>query len=127
MKLTNFLLPLLTTLVFFLIPASAYSKSYSSLKSNGFRTGGLTNNRAGVKGWVLSKGAERYFCRSRISLMILNKTTMIAFASSGRLIKLDRAAYENRAGGAAKHFPKYSDVKKGRVDKKFVNRCRKLK
>ncbi|MEM8750041.1 MAG: hypothetical protein AAGF28_07055 [Pseudomonadota bacterium] len=62
-------------LAFAMLLASSYSAwsfgrvTYSELKADGFVTSRLTENRAGVGGWIVSKGDRKYFCRMRGGFM----------------------------------------------------------
>lgn len=99
--------------------------SYKQLQQKGFKTGTFTQNRAGLSGWYVSKGNMKYFCRHRLSIMIVNARQLVFIVSSGRLIKGDRKAYESRTK-LDPSTPNYSDVKAGRISSNYVGRCKKV-
>jgi len=111
----------------FLLGNISHAASFKSLKSKGYKVGKLTKNRAGKSGWILKKGDDRQFCRSKVSGIILNSKTLIFMTSSGRQIKADRKVFEERSGPSEKLYPTMSQYKSGRIDARSVGRCSKLK
>jgi len=105
----------------------ADAASYNNLTKQGYKTGKLSRNPAGIRGWRLSKGADRYFCKMRVSLVYVGKSGMVGFSSSGRQIKMSRKAYESKTGGHDKRIPQMRDLKAGRLEPNHVGSCRKLR
>ena len=103
--------------------SEVYAASYSSLVKKGYSTGKLTKGRSGKLGWYVQKGDLRYFCRSRVSLVLVGSKGMIGFTTSGRQIKMSRKDFESRS--STKGLPKMSDIKAGRLRGKDVGRCTK--
>ena len=105
----------------------SHSASFKGLKSKGFKVGKITKNRAGKSGWTLKKGGESYFCRSKVSGIIVDSKTLIFMSSSGRQIKADRKTFEKRSGPADKIYPTMSQYRNGQVGSRNVGRCSKVR
>ena len=120
-----FTLAISSSIVFATIDADA--ASYKSLTTQGYKIGKLSRNPAGIRGWQLSKGAGRYFCKMRVSAVYVGKSGMVGFTSSGRQIKMSRKAYESKTGGHDKRIPQMRDLKAGRLKPNHVGSCRKLR
>ena len=119
---------LIALVAIFSTASPVLAAKYSNLKKNGYSTGKLTKNSAGIDGWIVMKGNDRRFCRMKTGMAIVNSKTMIAFTSSSRKITIDRKAFESRSGqSAADLYPRWSDVKNGTMDAKHVGRCTKLR
>ncbi|UXS02059.1 hypothetical protein [Agrobacterium tumefaciens] len=117
----------LIALAIFSLPVVAHAENFQGLSGQGYKVAALSNNKAGVKGWTLSKGPVRYFCELRASLAYSGKNGMVSFTSAGRVMTLDRAAFEKRMGGPDKSLPQYEDLKAGRPRPVDVGSCRKLR
>lgn len=105
----------------------ARATSYSKLIKKGYKVGKMQRGRSGKLGWYLTNGAEREFCNLNAVVVYVGKTGMAAFASSGRQIKMDRKAYESKTGGPNSKIPQLADLKAGRVHRRDVGRCTKVR
>ena len=106
------------------LPASAAGiAKYPSLKSQGLKTGKLTQNRAGIHGWYVTGKGERYFCRMKVSIAYMSKTTAALITTSGRLLTIDRRSYDTMRGGPNPNAANWSDLKAGRPRNQDVGRC----
>ncbi|UXS32202.1 hypothetical protein FY152_08905 [Agrobacterium tumefaciens] len=106
-------------------PVVAQAASFKELSGQGYKAGALSSNKAGIRGWNLSKGSDRYFCEMRATMAYSGKNGMVSFTSAGRMISLDRNTVEKRLGGSL-NLPKYEDLKAGRLRADDVGSCRKL-
>lgn len=106
-----------------LLPLSVQAATYSELVDRGFKTGGLSKNRAGLTGWKVSKGSEAYFCKLKGGLVYVGSNGMASVTSSGRQIKLDKEAYEKFTGGPARLAARFEDLKAGRPQSRNVGPC----
>ncbi|MFK0205406.1 hypothetical protein [Agrobacterium sp. NPDC090283] len=106
-------------------PVVAQAASFKELSGQGYKVGALSSNKAGIRGWNLSKGSDRYFCEMRATMAYSGKNGMVSFTSAGRMISLDRNTVEKRLGGSL-NLPKYEDLKAGRLRADDVGSCRKL-
>lgn len=123
-KLNYFIALLATTTIFLTIPQTSEAASYKKLIKNGYKISTLTRSKGGAAGWNLSNGQKRYFCKARVAVMYVGKTGMaILISTTGRIMKLDRAAFEGKAGGPIKGIPQLSDIKAGRIKPHHVRRC----
>ncbi|CUX38838.1 MULTISPECIES: hypothetical protein [Agrobacterium] len=107
------------------LPVVAQASSFKELSGQGYKVGALSSNKAGIRGWNLSKGSDRYFCEMRATMAYSGKNGMVSFTSAGRMISLDRNTVEKRLGGSL-NLPKYEDLKAGRLRVDDVGSCRKL-
>jgi hypothetical protein len=105
--------------------ATAQASSFERLKKQGFKVGGFTRGKSGSRGWYLTKGNEKYFCKFQGSTVYVGKTKMVIFTSPGREISMNRKAYEEKAGGPDPSIPQMSDLKAGRVEPRLVGACAK--
>ncbi|MCZ4073878.1 hypothetical protein [Agrobacterium sp. LMR679] len=106
-------------------PVVAQAASFKELSGQGYKVGALSSNKAGIRGWNLSKGSDRYFCEMRATMAYSGKNGIVSFTSAGRMISLDRNTVEKRLGGSL-NLPKYEDLKAGRLRADDVGSCRKL-
>ncbi|TQN63372.1 hypothetical protein FLX27_01825 [Agrobacterium tumefaciens] len=104
-------------------PVVAQAASFKELSGQGYKVGALSSNKAGIRGWNLSKGSDRYFCEMRATMAYSGKNGMVSFTSAGRMISLDRNTVEKRLGGSL-NLPKYEDLKAGRLRADDVGSCR---
>lgn len=105
------------------VPAIAHAESFSKLARQGYAVGKLTKGKAGGYGWVLSDGSNRFFCRLNVATAYVNEKEMVSITSSGRLVKVDRATYEEAIGGHDPSIPQWSDLQAGRVEPAHVGSC----
>jgi hypothetical protein len=107
------------------LPVVVQAASFKELSGQGYKVGALSSNKAGIRGWNLSKGSDRYFCEMRATMAYSGKNGMVSFTSAGRMISLDRNTVEKRLGGSL-DLPKYEDLKAGRLRADDVGSCRKV-
>ncbi|MCR6724427.1 hypothetical protein [Agrobacterium fabrum] len=107
------------------LPVVVQAASFKELSGQGYKVGALSSNKAGIRGWNLSKGSDRYFCEMRATMAYSGKNGMVSFTSAGRMISLDRNTVEKRLGGSM-NLPKYEDLKAGRLRADDVGSCRKV-
>lgn len=107
------------------LPVVVQAASFKELSGQGYKVGALSSNKAGIRGWNLSKGFDRYFCEMRATMAYSGKNGMVSFTSAGRMISLDRNTVEKRLGGSL-DLPKYEDLKAGRLRADDVGSCRKV-
>jgi len=105
------------------IPATAQAESFSKLARQGYSVGKLTKSKAGNYGWIVSDGSKRFFCRLNVSTAYVNEKEMISLTSSGRIVKVDRATFEEAIGGHDPSIPQWSDLQAGRVEPAHVGSC----
>ncbi len=120
---------ILASIVLFLqlLPDVALAASYKKLAGQGYKTGKLVKNRAGVSGWYVTNGKIRYFCKMKGGVFQVGKTGLIAHSSAGRVVKLDRRAFEDNLKRPATGLTQYSDAKAGRITPYDVKGCNKLR
>ena len=99
------------------VPVAAEAASYASLKRKGYKTGPFTRSPAGTRGWYLTGGGKRYFCRLGVSA-VRSGNGLAFFTTGGRMIRAGKAG--RRAAGA----PKLSDLRAGRLRARDVGSCR---
>ncbi len=107
----------------FIVPISAQAASFKSLNSKGYNVSKLTTSKGGSRGWVVSNGQKRYFCKMKVSIFYGGKTGMGMFTQTGRIISLDKTAYESKNDGPAHGAPQYKDLIAGRPRPQDVGRC----
>ncbi|WP_064683714.1 hypothetical protein [Rhizobium bangladeshense] len=105
------------------VPGAAQAESFSKLAQQGYAIGKLTKGKHGGYGWVVSNGSKQFFCRLDASLAYVSKKEMVSILSSGRLVMLDRAAFEASIGGPDPSIPQWSDLQAGRVKPADVGSC----
>ena len=105
------------------VPGVARAASYSDLAAKGYKTSPLTKSRSGAPGWILSGGGKQYFCRLGASVVLSGKNGMVSITSSGRQIRLDKAAYEKSLGGPDASLPRLENLKAGRPRPQDVRSC----
>lgn len=115
----------LLAVAFLSLPLAAQAASFKELSGQGYKVGALSSTKAGIRGWNLSRGSDRYFCEMRATMAYSGKNGMVSFTSAGRMITLDRATVEKRLGSSL-NLPKYEDLKAGRLRADDVGSCRKL-
>lgn len=116
-------LVILVTLVSLILPIEAKAESFSELTAKGATVSKMTENQAGLVGWIVSGNGKRYFCKLNVSIAIVDAKSLISILSLRRMIRLDRAAYEKRVGGPSKSMPKLVDLKNGRLRPSDVGEC----
>ena len=104
---------------------SAEAASFERLKKQGFKVGTFTRGRSGSRGWYLSKGNEKYFCKFQGTTVYVGKNKMVIYTATGREMSMNRKAYEEKAGGPDPSIPKMSDLKAGRPEARQVGACAK--
>ena len=102
---------------------SAEASSFERLKNKGFKVGTFTRGKSGSRGWYLTNGSERYFCRFKGSTVYIGKTKMVIYTGPGREISMNRKAYEEKAGGPDPSIPMMRDLKAGRPEARLVGAC----
>ncbi|AAK87884.1 hypothetical protein EN41_09225 [Agrobacterium tumefaciens] len=107
------------------LPVVVQAASFKELSGQGYKVGALSSNKAGIRGWNLSKGSDRYFCEMRATMAYSGKNGMVSFTSAGRMISLDRNTVAKGLGGSL-DLPKYEDLKAGRLRADDVGSCRKV-
>ena len=123
-KLNNFITLIAMTILLLTIPQISEAASYEKLIKNGYKISTLTRSKGGASGWNLSNGKKRYFCKARVAVMYVGKSGMaILISTTGRIMELDRAAFEAKAGGPNKNIPQLRDIKAGRIKARHVGRC----
>ena len=109
-------------------PADA--ASFKRLKAKGYKVGKLTRNRAGKYGWNVVKGDDKHFCIATLAVVDQGGDKGFGFTSSGRKIPLSMnflRDYWKKRGKKPPRYPKWADVKAGRIDASAVGRCRKVR
>ena len=105
--------------------STAEASSFERLKKQGFKVSTFTRGKSGARGWFLTKGNDKYFCRFQGTTVYVGKTKMVIYTAAGRAISMNRKAYEEKAGGPDPSIPKMSDLKAGRPDARLVGACTK--
>ncbi|PTW62017.1 hypothetical protein C8N35_10149 [Breoghania corrubedonensis] len=113
-------LSILAGVLFVSGPAAA--ESFNSLKTSGYKTSKMTQNKAGRTGWYLTGENNRFFCPLTARYVVLNGQTLGFIQPSGRIMELDRAVFEKTAGYTITE-PHIRDLRAGRPHAKFVGRC----
>ncbi|MBN9674074.1 hypothetical protein [Roseibium aggregatum] len=104
--------------------AGGSSSRYEVLKSQGYKTGSLTQSASGSAGWYLSGDGKRIFCQARGGVTYVGETGMvILIPTSGRMLKVDREAYHKHQGVTKTDAAQLSDLKAGRLRPRDVGRC----
>lgn len=114
-----------TILVFQASPAAA--ESFSGLVKKGYAVGKMSQGKSGALGWVLSGKDGKHFCKSKVSLAVVDKKTLVSILASGRMVKVDRATFEAGIGGPDPSIPLLADLKAGRVEPQHVGACTPLR
>lgn len=106
-------------------PAAA--ESFGSLINKGYSVGKMSQGKSGALGWVLTGRDGKQFCKSKVSLAVVDKKTLVSILGSGRMVKVDRATFEAGIGGADPSLPLLSDLKAGRIEPQHVGTCTPLR
>jgi hypothetical protein len=106
-------------------PAAA--ESFGSLIKKGYSVGKMSQGKSGALGWVLTGKDGKQFCKSKVSLAVVDKKTLVSILGSGRMVKVDRATFEAEIGGADTSIPQLSDLKAGRIEPQHVGACTPLR
>lgn len=106
-------------------PASA--ESFQGLLNKGYMVGKMSQGKSGALGWVLTGKDGKQFCKSKVSLAVVDKKTLVSILGSGRMVKVDRATFEAGLGGPDPSLPLLSDLKAGRVAAQHVGSCTPLR
>lgn len=93
----------------------------------GLRVGKMSQGKSGALGWVLTGKDGKQFCKSKVSLAVVDKKTLVSILGSGRMVKVDRATFEAEIGGADTSIPLLSDLKAGRIEPQHVGACTPLR
>lgn len=102
----------------------ASAATFQSLVSQGYKSGGLVQNKAGIQGWLLKKGNDSVFCRMNVSLVYVGKNGMASFTTGGRMIKLDKKTYMDYLNITDDPtIPHLEDLKAGRPRPEDVGSC----
>lgn len=110
-----------------MLPAIAHAESYSALQSKGFKTSKLTHNKAGSMGWTVTDGKEGYFCKLAATIAIVDSKRLVSILPGGKMVKLDRAVFEQNIGGPDPSMPTLSNLKAGHPNASDVGACSKAK
>ena len=81
------------------VPGIAQAESYATLTKQGYATGKLSRGKSGAWGWVVGNGEKTFFCRLNVASAYVNKKEMVSFTATGRMLKIDRATYDDALGG----------------------------
>lgn len=112
----------------FLLHASpASAESFQGLLKKGYTVGKMSQGKSGALGWVLTGKDGKQFCKSKVSLAVVDKKTLVSILGSGRMLKVDRATFEASLGGPDPSLPLLSDLKAGRVGPQHVGSCTPLR
>lgn len=111
---------------FLLQAAPAAAESLQGLVKKGYKVGKMSQGKSGALGWVLTGKDGKQFCKSKVSVAVVDKKTLVSILGSGRMVKLDRATFEASLGGADPSLPRLSDLKAGRVAAQHVGSCTPL-
>lgn len=106
---------------------AATAESFSSLVKKGYAVGKMSQAKSGALGWVLSGKEGRQFCKSKVSLAVVDKKTLVSILASGRMVKIDRTAFEAGIGGPDPTIPLLVDLKAGRIEPQYVGACAPLR
>lgn len=106
-------------------PASA--ESFQGLLKKGYTVGKMSQGKSGAMGWVLTGKDGKQFCKSKVSLAVVDKKTLVSILASGRMVKVDRATFEASLGGPDPSLPLLSDLKAGRIAPQHVGSCTPLR
>jgi hypothetical protein len=99
---------------------AALSASFESLVADGYKVAKMTRNAAGTSGWLVSNGKTKYFCRLDAT-MALTKTKVVSMITGGRMIEIDRKAFE--AKSSTDGMPQLADLKAGKPRPEDVGAC----
>lgn len=114
-----------TALLLHASPASA--ESFQGLLKKGYTLGKMSQGKSGALGWVLTGKDGKQFCKSKLSLAVVDKKTLVSILGSGRMVKVGRATFEASLGGPDPSLPLLSDLKAGRVGPQHVGSCTPLR
>ena len=114
-----------TALLLHASPASA--ESFQGLLKKGYTVEKMSQVKSGALGWVLTGKDGKQFCKSKVSLAVVDKKTLVSILGSGRMVKVDRATFEASLGGPDPSLPLLSDLKAGRVGPQHVGSCTPLR
>jgi hypothetical protein len=109
------------------VPGIAQAESYATLTKQGYATGKLSRGKSGAWGWVVSNGEKKFFCRLNVASAYINKKEMVSFAAGGRMLKIDRATYDEAIGGPDPNKPYLKELQSGRVKASDVGGCSPLR
>jgi len=107
----------------FALPAVSNAETMENLVRNGFSVSKITNGKSGQLGWNLTKGDQKYFCPAWLASAYIDSKRMYKFTSSGRVIEIDREAFDSYIGGSDPNIPYWKDVKVGHVKPADVKPC----
>jgi hypothetical protein len=112
--------------VAFTVAAStaALAASFESLVADGYKVAKMTRSASGASGWVVSNGKTKYFCRLDAT-MALTKTKVVSIITGGRMIEIDRQAFESKS--STDGMPQLADLKAGKPRPEDVGACSKAK
>jgi hypothetical protein len=113
--------------VFLIHASSASAESFQGLLKKGYTVGKMSQGKSGAMGWVLTGKDGKQFCKSKVSLAVVDKKTLVSILGSGRMVKVDRATFEASLGGPDPSLPLLSDLKAGRVGPQHVGSCTPLR
>ncbi|HEV7309151.1 hypothetical protein [Ensifer sp.] len=114
-------------IVLALVPGVALAESYTTLAKQGYSTGKLSRGKSGAWGWVVANGEKTFFCRMNVASAYVNKKEMVSFTAAGRMLKTNRATYDEAIGGADPNKPYLKDLQAGRVKAADVGGCSPLR
>jgi hypothetical protein len=118
----------MTVLTALSMPVSqSLAESYPSLVKQGYKTGKLSKNAAGLQGWTVSNGEKKYFCRMKATMAYVGGSGLVSILSNGRQIKLDRKTFEAGIGGPDTNIPQLAALKAGRPNDRDVGGCAAVK
>lgn len=129
----NLLLPVVGGALLIFTPgftADSYAASYKKLKSSGFKISRLTRNSAGQSGWIMKKGKDKQFCTRRAVTFDLGGGKGAIISPAGKRIRLDLNAMKKfirDRGERVPRYPRWSDMKAGRVQAADVGRCKRYR
>lgn len=109
------------------VPGIAQAESYSTLTKQGYATGKLSRGKSGAWGWVVANGQKKFFCRMNVASAYVNRKEMVSFTASGRMLKTNRATYDDVIGGPDPNKPYLKDLQAGRVKAGDVGGCSPLR
>ena len=110
--------------------ATSYAASYKKLKSSGYKISRLTRNTAGQSGWIMKKGEDKQFCKRRAVTFDLGGGKGAIISLAGKRIRLDMKAMKKfirDRGEKVPRYPRWSDMKAGRVQAADVGRCKRYR
>ena len=117
----------LTVAALFLHASPASAESFQGLLEKGYTVGNMSQAKSGALGWVLTGKDGKQFCKSKVSLAVIDKKTLVSILGSGRMVKVDRATFEASLGRPDPTLPLLADLKAGRVGPQHVGSCTRLR